>query len=186
VVFQIQEEVKDGTLAYNLLRPYSYVLFQVSRSMGESLVKMLPILAEGFVLAFLFVGPLPNYLAALPFGLILIVGGLLLNTLWHVNIGLLAFWFEEVSPFLWILQKFIFILGGLFFPINFFPGWLQGICKYLPFAYSAYWPAYTMVDFSTARFFSALAGTVCYLAILLLISSLLFGLARKRVHVQGG
>ena len=186
IMRQIQEEVKDGSIAYSLIRPYSYVLFKIFRSMGESIVKVFPLLAEGFILAWLFTEPLSGYWRALPFGLILITGGLLLNTLWHVTIGLLAFWTEDVSPFYWILQKLIFIVGGMFFPIDFFPEWMQGISKALPFAYSAYWPAYTMVNFSLATFLRGLAGQLAYIAALSLIATALFNLAKRKVHVQGG
>ncbi len=186
IMHQVQEEVKDGTIAYALSRPYSYIIFKLSRSMGESIIKIFPLLTEGFLLAALFCGFLPGYFRALPFGLVLIAGGLLLNTLWHLIIGLLAFWTEEVSPFYWILQKVIFILGGMFFPIDFFPERLQGISKVLPFSFSAYWPAYTFVNFSFPVFFKALSGQIIYITILFSAAVLLFKSAVRRLHVQGG
>lgn len=182
----IQSEVKDGSIAYALNRPYSYNGFKVARAMGESTVKLVPILLVGFAAARLFVGPLPGYGKALPFGLILILGGILINTLWMLNIGLLAFWTEEVTPFYWILQKLIFILGGLFFPIDLFPDWLRGIALRLPFAYSAYWPGRVMVDFSLTAFRTALTGQLCYIALLTLLARLIFAGAARKVHVQGG
>ena len=186
VLFQVQEEVKDGTLAVTLSRPYSYTLFHLSRAMGESVVKIFPILVEGLILATFLVGPLPGYARALPFGLILIVAGLAVTNLWMLAIGLLAFWTEEVSPFYWILQKLVFILGGLFLPIDMFPGWLAGIARWLPFAFSAYWPAYTMVNFSPRTFMTGLAGALAYIVALGGLVGLLFRMGKKRVHAQGG
>ena len=186
VYLTIQEEVKDGSIAYSLNRPYSYNGFKTARAMGESLVKMVPILLLGFLAAHFFVGPLSGYGRALPFGLLLIIGGLLLNTLWMLIIGLLAFWTEDVTPFYWIFQKLIFIAGGMFFPIDFFPDWLRGTARILPFAFSAYWPALTMVDFSPAVFRTGLAGQAVYITLLSLAARLLFSSAVKKVHVQGG
>jgi len=186
IYLTIQNEVKEGSIAYALNRPYSYNGFQTARAMGESLVKMIPILILGFVTTLLFVGPLPGYARALPFGLVLITGGLLLNTLWMLNIGLLAFWTEDVTPFYWIFQKLIFILGGMFFPIDFFPDWLQQTARSLPFAFSAYWPALTMVRFSRHAFLTGLTGQVVYIILLGLTGSLLFRAAQRKVHVQGG
>ena len=183
---QIQREVKDGTVAYTLIRPYSYVLYYLVRGIGEGIVKMAPLLSIGFIVAFLLTGPLPGYLSALPAGILLIAGGYVLTALWQILIGLLAFWFEEVSPFYWILQKLVFVLGGMFFPIDFFPSWLQGISKTLPFAFSAYWPAYTMVNFSTDVFLNALVGQAAYILLLGGASFLVFHLGRLRVHAQGG
>lgn len=183
---RIQEEVKDGSLAVSLARPYSYPVSHFFHAMGESAVRMVPILAVGFVFATLFVGPLPGYLRALPFGLVLLLCGCALNTLWLLCIGLLAFWSEEVSPYYWVVQKLIFILGGLFLPIDMFPDWLAGIARALPFAFNAYWPAYTMVSFSWPAFLTGLAGAACYIGALSALAALLFGLGKRRVHAQGG
>lgn len=183
---QIQEEVKEGSIAYALGRPYSYNGFKVARSMGESMVRAVPILALGFAVCSLFTGVLPGYISMLPFGIILICGGILLNTMWGIIIGLLAFWTEEVTPFFWILQKLIFIAGGMFLPIDFFPQWLQGSAKALPFAFSAYWPAITMVNFTFERFWTALGGQIIYISVLGLIAWLIFRTALRKIHVQGG
>jgi ABC-2 type transport system permease protein len=186
VYSQIQEEVKDGTIAYTLTRPFSYIMYYFSQAMGQNLVKMGPMLVEAFVLGTLFAGYLPGYFKAIPFGLILIVGGFCVVTLWQIIIGLLAFWFEEVSPFYWIVQKLIFIIGGMFFPIDMFPDWLAGISKASPFAFSAYWPAITIVNFSYESFFTCLLGQIVYGGALLTVCALLFRAAVKKVHVQGG
>lgn len=186
VFLQIQEEVKEGSIAYSLGRPYSYNGFKVARSLGESLVKVIPILILGFIVCSLFTGFLPGYLKALPFGLILISGGILLNIMWGIIIGLLAFWTEEVLPFYWILQKLIFIGGGMFLPIDFFPQWLQSGAKMAPFAFSAYWPAITMVNFSFDNFKTALTGQIFYITVLGFTAYVLFKTALKKLHVQGG
>lgn len=186
VMNQIQEEVKDGTVVYGLARPYHSVVFKISRGLGESIVRCLPVLAIGYAIALIFAGPLPGHLSALPFGIMLMVGGLLLNVLWHVNIGLLSFWFEEVGPFYWILAKLIFIMGGLFFPIDLFPDWLSGVAKKMPFAFSAYWPARTMVRFDMDVFFNGLQGMLIYATLLAACAVTVFSIARRRVHVQGG
>ena len=182
----IQEEVKDGSIAYTLIRPFSYIVYYFFQAMGQNLVKMGPMLLEAFVLASLFSGYLPGYFRAIPFGIVLIVGGFAVVTCWQIIIGLLAFWFEEVSPFYWIVQKMIFIIGGMFFPIDFFPEWLSRISKASPFAFSAYWPAISIVNFSWDRFRICLYGQFIYIVILLGLSFLLFRAAVKKVHVQGG
>jgi len=106
--------------------------------------------------------------------------------MWGIIIGLLAFWTEEVTPFYWILQKLIFIAGGMFIPIDFFPGWLQGPAKVLPFAFSAYWPAIAIVNFSLESFMTALSGQLFYITVLGLIAYFIFRTALKKIHVQGG
>lgn len=186
VFMPISQEVKDGTVAYSLGRPYSYVLYWISRAMGENLVKMLPLLVEGFIVASIMVGPLPGYAVALPAGLIVLVGGILIGTTLQTIIGLLAFWFEEVMPFHWIIQKLIFVIGGMFIPIDFYPEWLQSITRVTPFAFAAYWPASTWVAFSWQRFATTLVGQAAYLLVFGVTAALLFRAAVRKLHVQGG
>ncbi|MBU8914074.1 MAG: ABC-2 family transporter protein [Spirochaetales bacterium] len=186
IFLPISEEVKDGTIAYSLNRPYSYVLFWISRGMGENLVKVLPLLIEGFVLALIMVGPLPGYFRALPIGFVTIVLGILIGTTLQAIIGLLAFWFEEVMPFWWIIQKLVFVIGGMFIPIDLYPEWLQRIARYTPFAFAAYWPATVFVNFSPERVVTTLIGQVAYVALFGLIAAVLFRAAVRKLHVQGG
>jgi ABC-2 type transport system permease protein len=186
VMRDIQAQVKDGSIAAVMGRPCSFVAYALFDSLGISAVKLAPILVEGFILASLFTGILPGYFTSLPFGLILIVGGIVLNAFWYIAIGLLAFWFEEVTPFYWILQKGIFVLGGMFFPLDFMPDWLKSTSKMLPFAFSAYWPGYVMVNFSFGAFLTALAGQALYIVLLGGVALLLFSLGRRRLQVQGG
>lgn len=145
----IQEEVKDGTVAYALTRPYSYIMYYFFSGMGQNLVKMVPMLIEGFLLGVIFAGYLPGYFRAILYGLIL-------------------------------------ILGGMFFPIDMFPEWLANISRVSPFAFSAYWPAITVVNFTFDSFFTGLAGQLFYTGVLLAVSALLFAAAVKKVHLQGG
>lgn len=186
IYWDVQSEVKGGEIAYTISRPYNYNLFQVAKSMGTSLVKLIPLLIMGFIIASVLVGVLPGYFKALPFGIVILVGGIILNTVWYLIIGLLSFWVEDAFPFLLLLQKVIFIFGGLFFPIDFLPDWAQGIAEVLPFTYSAYWPAKVMVDFDFSTFFYVVRGQVFWIFALLGVAALIYRSAVRRLHVQGG
>ena len=181
---EIQTEVKDGSIAYSIGRPYSYVCFMFFRGYGATITQMLPLLLLGGGFASILTGPLGN-IPILP-GIVVLLGGAALSMLWMILIGLLAFWFEEVTPFYWLFQKMVFIIGGMFIPIDFFPRWLQGFSKSSPFAFSAYWPAIVIVDFSWERFLLAVTGQLGYGIVLFTAISLLFTTVRKRLHVQGG
>lgn len=183
---RVQEEVKDGTVSLSLIRPFSYVAYHLCRGLGESVIKVLPILVEGFLLAMVMVGPLPGYFTAIPFGLVLILLGLVVANLWTMTIGLLSFWMEEVSPITWIVQKLVFVLGGLFIPIDLFPPGLAGVARWLPFAFSAYWPAATVVHFSFGSFLTGLCGALVYAAVLTAVAAGIFALGRRRIHANGG
>ena len=74
VMSELQEQVQDGSIAYGLVRPYSYPLFALARALGQALTKTVPIGLAGAVVALALVGPLPGLAAALPGGLTLLAG----------------------------------------------------------------------------------------------------------------
>ena len=181
----VQEEVKDGTLAYGLIRPMSYPAMTVFRFVGEGLVRVLPVLAMGALVALASTGPLPRLAAALPALLVLAAGALVIGALLEMLIGLAAFWMEEVAPLFWIVQKFIFILGGMFFPLDLFPSGFARVLKALPFAFVTYWPGCVAVS-GGHGFLRALGGQALWAALLSLCIALAYRRAVKALQAQGG
>jgi len=141
----ISENVKDGSIAYLLSKPYNFLLYQFSNSMGETLFRALVNALFGGLMVWWLVGPPPAPLGWF-FAIIALLGTWILNFCITCLIGLSAFLVEEVSPFLWIYQKFVFILGGFLIPLDFYPGWLQVIAKSLPFAAMIYGPSKLFVS----------------------------------------
>lgn len=136
----ISDNVKDGSIAYILNKPYSFILYQFSNSMGETVFRALMNAVLGSVVIWWLVGPPPGWMGWL-FAFIAVLGTWILNFCFTCLIGLSAFIVEDVNPFMWIYQKFIFILGGFLIPLDLYPGWLQTIAKALPFSALVYGPS---------------------------------------------
>jgi ABC-2 type transport system permease protein len=136
----ISDNVKDGSIAYILNKPYSFVLYQFSNSMGETIFRALINALFGSAMVWWLVGPPPTPLGWL-FTFPALLGTWVLNFCISCLIGLSAFLVEDVAPFMWIYQKFIFILGGFLIPLDFYPNWLQVIAKALPFSAIIYGPS---------------------------------------------
>jgi ABC-2 type transport system permease protein len=136
----ISDNVKDGSIAYLLNKPYNFLLYQFSTSMGETLFRALINAVFGSAIVWWLVGPPPGVTGWL-FAFIAVLGTWVLNFCITALIGLSAFVVEDVAPFMWIYQKFIFILGGFLIPLDFYPQWLQVIAKALPFSAMIYGPA---------------------------------------------
>ena len=141
----ISENVKDGSIAYILNKPYNFLLYQFSTSMGETLFRAAMNAIFGGIVIWWLVGPPPAPLGW-AFAIIALLGTWIMNFCITCLIGLSAFLVEEVSPFMWIYQKFVFILGGFLIPLDFYPDWLQSIARALPFAYMIYGPSKLFVD----------------------------------------
>ncbi|MBN1934210.1 MAG: ABC-2 family transporter protein [Anaerolineae bacterium] len=186
IFVEISEAVKSGDLAYTLVRPYSYVGFQIAHSLGLSL----PRLALNFGVATLVILPLVRCIettwAGLAGFLVLALAGLLLDAMIAVLIGLGAFFIEDVLPIYWIYSKLLMSIGGMFLPLEMFPAWLRQISAVLPFQFIIYAPARTFVDFDLAFFLRALAGQGIYIVVVAVILSLVWRWGRRRVTVHGG
>ena len=181
----ISENVKDGSIAYILNKPYSFLLYQFSNSMGETVFRALTNALFGSVVVWWLVGPPPAPLGWL-FALIAIFGTWILNFCITCLIGLSAFLVEDVSPYMWIYQKFVFILGGFLIPLSFYPPWLQTIAKALPFAAMIYGPSLLFVMPSLELFVNVLLMQFIWIAIL--GSALVFSYNRGVTYltVNGG
>lgn len=183
---RISEEVKDGSIAYTLNRPYNYLAYHFFNGLGETAVKM--------SLVFLLGAPLVLYYAGLP-GLawahlppVLLVGLLatLMDFFVFSIIGLLAFVTEDTSSFRLIYQKLVFILGGLMIPIDFLPEWLQGIARVLPFNLTTYAPAKLFVAFTWAQFWQVLGLQLFWLTAVGCLLFWQYRWATRRLVVNGG
>ena len=147
----ISDNVKDGSIAYLLNKPYSFLLYQFSNSLGESVFRALMNAIIGSLVVWQLVGSPPAPIGWV-FALIALLGSWILNFCITCLIGLSAFLVEDVSPFVWIYQKFIFILGGFLIPLDFYPPWLQVIAKALPFSAMIYGPSKLFIAPTTELF----------------------------------
>lgn len=183
---EISEEVRAGNLAYRLARPLSYPWYQVANSLGGSA----PRFVLNFLTATVVVGLGMRQTAGNLAGLLAFLGtaalAMLLDALVAVLIGLSAFWIEEVMPVFWIYQKLLFTVGGLFLPLEMFPGWLRRVSEWLPFQFITYVPARAFVAFESGFVLRAVAGQMLYIVILVGLVTLVWRRAQRRMVMHGG
>jgi ABC-2 type transport system permease protein len=179
----ISESVKDGSVAYLLNKPYDFLLYQFSTSMGETVFRALMTALFGGAVIWWMVGPPPHFsgfVVVLP----ALIGAWTLHFCITATIGLAAFVTEDVSAFTWIYQKFAFILGGLLIPLDFYPAWLQSIAKALPFSGMVYGPSRLFVDPTIDQFLSVMLMQSVWILVLggLLVIAYRRGLAYLTVN----
>jgi ABC-2 type transport system permease protein len=181
----ISDNVKDGSIAYLLNKPYDFLLYQFSNSIGETIFRALMNALFGGIIVWWLVGPSPGLMSWL-FAILALLGTWILNFCITCLIGLSAFLVEDVAPFVWIYQKFIFILGGFLIPLDFYPPWLQGIAKALPFAAMIYGPSRLFVSPTIELLTNVLLLQFTWIAVL--GTSLVFAYRRSVMYltVNGG
>lgn len=182
---EIEADVRNGDVAYQLSRPLSYVGAKLSAALGELALRWLVLGASGLALGRLFSGEWPS-----PEGLL---GVLLVGTLagWvmllaSVAIGLSAFWIHDVTPIFLIWQKLAFVLGGLMLPIGIYPGWLRVTAEHTPFAALLYGPGQLVVQGGSDDVLHLLLTLAAWGVLFLMIVVLLERRARRNVCLHGG
>lgn len=182
----INEEVKSGTLAYSVNRPYSYILFHFSGFIGRSIPNLFINLFIGSLAAFVLIGPIKLGWEAIVFGVILFFFGYVLDFFVSLIIGLIAFWIEDTSAFIWIYSKGQLVFGGFILPIALFPDFLQRIAELLPFSQMYYGAARLIVHFESTLFLQYLTTQLVWILFFGIIAYYLFNKGIKHVSINGG
>ncbi len=183
---RISDEVKDGSIAYTLNRPYNYLAYHFFNGLGESVVKMFLIFLLGLPIVLWYAGPPTISLTALPAVLLVVLLAILLDFCMASSIGLLAFVTEDTFSFRLIYQKLMFILGGLLIPLDFLPDGLQRIALMLPFSQVTYAPAKLFVAFDVALFRHTVTLQLIWILIMGSLLFLQYRWAVRRLVVNGG
>jgi len=187
VFLEVSEDVKKGNIAYLINKPYHYVGYIFSNSMGEVGLRFVINGLTAIIMGFILVGPLEEFsMIHLPMIILAIILGICLNFFIYITLALSAFWFEENAALSWIYSKLIFMLGGMLIPLKLLPNWLESIARYMPFAYVTYGPGRLAVNFSYQQFFEILMWQGGYLITFVLLALLVYRKGVKELNVNGG
>lgn len=180
------EEIKSGSIAYIMTKPYSYIGYIFTSFLAEGLVRLMIMIPVSIIFGFIFVGPLETFqIKYFVFMLISFILAYSINGLIQLLISLFAFFIEDATPMHWLYNKLILIFG-VFFPIDMMPGVLQSILKYTPAYVVTYGPSKLIVDFDLLNATYILIAQVIYLAIVLILVNLVYRRGVKKLNVNGG
>ncbi len=183
---KIINDVRSGNIAYNITKPYNYILYAISGHLGECVVRGIIYIILSMGIGLLFLGSFPklNILSIL-LVFISFIMAILINMFFSTFIGLLSFFIEDATPFYWLYGKLVLILGTIF-PIEFFPKFIRPILSYSPIYAMSYGPAKLFVDFDFNMFFKIFISQIIYIIISYIMCLLLFRKGVKKLNVNGG
>ena len=117
-----------------------------------------------------------------------LVLGFILGFLFEVLIGLISFWFLEVSSLMFIWMLLNYFLSGHMVPLDVFPGSFGDLLKLLPFQYFAYWPAVIMLGkvSSHAELAQGLLIEVGWVIVLLVLTRIAYWRGVRHYSAFGG
>lgn len=185
----ISREVKDGSIAINLIRPISYEKRMFFQGIGTIFYYFIFIFIATFLLTttmfYNFFGYISISNILLYFVSILL--GILVNFYFSYIFGLLSFKITNMWGLSQITQAVVQLLSGIMIPITFFPLWSQPIFKFLPFSSMIYTP--TMIylgKLSNPEILKALIIQVIWIIILMTISKIMWKKLIKTLTILGG
>ncbi|MGR5996162.1 ABC-2 family transporter protein [Bacillus cereus] len=103
-----------------------------------------------------------------------------------LSLDLALFLRRMLAGIAFIYQKFLFILGGVLIPLDFFPEILQKIANYLPFSFITFAPSKLFVHFSIIHFFQVLCGQIIWIGLFLILLKVVFKMGIRRLTINGG
>lgn len=184
----IANQVTEGRLAMQLIKPVDFQLLTLSQALGESVFRG-ALFAGPIALVLLLVFPLlppASFEAAALFVLSGVLSALLVATL-NFCVGLIAIRTKSILGFLRAKYLVLELLSGLLIPPSFFPEWMRPILAWLPFPHMNYTPGRIYLGLVTGReAFLALGTQAAWVVILFLLGRLLWATSRKRIVLQGG
>ena len=187
-IVRISRNIRDGSVALDLVRPVDYQLLHFSDTLAVYLTETLMVSLPSYALALLLFGiDLPaSWEAAAGFAVSLASAFLLVFSL-DFFIGLLAFWTVSVWGLTYAKMAVVDILAGTIVPLSLFPAWLEGVAMALPFRGIAYVPLsiYTGA-IRGADIWTNILSQLAWGVVLILLTRLLWLRARRRLVVQGG
>jgi ABC-type uncharacterized transport system permease subunit len=181
---RLEDDIRLGMLEPHLLRPKPYLVQKIAEALGDTVARL-----GGIGLAAVIALALSGHAAPPPeafiYAAILGLFGAAIGVLLFALVGLCAFWIRRVLPPYIILQKIVFLLGGLFAPISLYPGWFYRLALFSPFAASIYVAGNQMIAPSARAFALGLAAQLFWISAVSGLVALLWRAGLRKVLREG-
>jgi ABC-2 type transport system permease protein len=139
----IARDVREGTLKRYLIQPVDmigYLLsYRVAHKIAYITMSFLPYALLFFLCRDYFDG-FPDALTMTAYAVSLVLA-FLVGFFFEACVGMVGFWFLEVTSLLYIVMTLNFFISGHMLPLDLLPQPWSTILKALPFQYMAYFPA---------------------------------------------
>ncbi|WP_168121602.1 ABC-2 family transporter protein [Paenibacillus sp. HB172176] len=185
---EIANEIRDGSVAVQLIRPYNYLLVKMMQGFGEGAFRLLLFMGPGLIIVCLiFPVKLPADPATWLVYAVMLFFSFLINSQINILTGLFAFFVENNEGLMRMKRVAVDLFSGVIVPIAFFPGWLATTMKWLPFQAITYLPSSVFTGRTPMSEVGGVFGVqALWFALLLLPILFVWRAARKRLFVQGG
>jgi ABC-2 type transport system permease protein len=165
----LARDIREGELRKFIIQPVSYVIYHLHLRLAHKAVYFVMATVPYLVVFWMCRDYLPGWPAweqLLP-GLVSLVLAFFLGFLINMTIGLLSFWFLEVTSFLFIFMVSQYFLSGHQFPLTMLPAGMQQVVTRLPFAYETFYPVMLLLGkYDAAEAWRIVAGQCVWIVVL--------------------
>ena len=183
--------IKNGNLAYELVRPqdfyFKFYIKMISERLVASLLRCVPIIIIGLLLPYPYNLSLPNSLESFMIFIVSLIFACLLISAFSLLIHIITLFTIDsrgiISTYSVIAETFM----GSVIPLPFFPVWLKSIADKLPFKYVTDFPYRVYSgDISITYGRNLLFQSGIWIIVVILIGYLISKVALRKAVIQGG
>ena len=185
----IARDIREGTLKRYLIQPIDmigYLLsYRIAHKVAYIATSIIPYGLLFFACRSFFDGlPGPATLAAYAASLVL---SFLVGFFFEASVGMVGFWFLEVTSLLYIVMTLNYFISGQMLPLDLLPTPWSGLLKALPFQYLAYFPAVVFLGkVRGTDLVHGLLGALFWAVFFLLLARGLYRVGLRRYSAYGG
>ncbi len=183
----ISRDIRDGTLKKYLLQPLDMLNYLVSYRVAH---KIAYITASALPYALIFFlcrsyFDLPS-LGTFCLYLVSLVLAFFVGFYFEACVGMVGFWFLEVTSILYIVMTLNFFISGHMLPLDLLPKPWSTILEWLPFQYMAYFPAVVFLGKTPGPVVEGLLIEACWALGFAILARWLYARGLKRYSAFGG
>src|SRR6185312_12990122 len=105
----------------------------------------------------------------------------------EASVGMVGFWFLEVTSLLYIVMTLNFFISGQMLPLDLLPRPWSDLLKFLPFQYMAYFPAVVFLGkVKGTMLWVYLLGELIWAVAFMVLARVLFRMGLRRYSAFGG
>jgi len=182
------QQVMEGKLAMDLIKPVNTQLMYVSQALGESVFRLALLTAPtAMILLLVFplrrpagVGHFAAFFASVALSFFIVAGI-------NFAVGTLAIRLKSILGLLRAKYFLLELFSGLLLPISFFPRFFQNILAVLPFQYISYVPVLLYLGkLSGLGVLKALGAQLFWVFALLALGDWMWRWSTRKITIQGG
>jgi ABC-2 type transport system permease protein len=185
----IARDIRDGTIKKYLIQPIDMLSFLLLYRLAHKLVYYVVAIGPFALVFYLcrdFFDGWPDAFTMLAFAASLVLA-FLLGFFMEATIGMLGFWFLEVSSLLFVYMLFNFFFSGHMFPIDILPGIWADLVRLIPLQYLAYFPSAVFLGkVSGAELIRGLWVELAWVVFFMAASRTAFSWGTRRYSGYGG